>query len=613
MRFLLYDVHDVTSHYASLQSGQQCDRETLDLVVDASAALCTDELAPLNAAADREGCTLIDAHHIRTPSGSKAAYDRYRESGWQGLSFPEEYGGQGLPLSLALVQSEMMAAANWTFLMFPGLSKGAINTLLAHGSDELKQRWLPPMLSGEFTGTMCLTEPQCGSDLGLVTTRAVPSSDPSLTGSYAISGTKIFISCGDHDLTENVVHCVLARLPDAPAGTKGLSLFLVPKRLVDESSGACGALNGVNVRRIESKMGCHGSPTCELEFDGACGWLIGEPHRGLNHMFTFINASRVGTAVQGVAAAELAFQKCLPYAKERRSMRALSGAKDPDREADRIIHHAPVRSMLLQMKAVAEGGRSMLYECAMVADLMQDRERSGDVAGAKALDERLGFLTPILKGFLTELGKEAADEGMQLWGGHGYIVDNRLEQIYRDVRIASLWEGTTQIQALDLLGRKVLLQKLRPINEHCAGLRAACAPLLLSSDAALRRHAWQLLWASIEWQYLTLRIAARARSDRDAVSAASVPYLMYGGYVSLAAHWLKMEASAASALAQPAGSQAEARGFYEAKRHTSAFVFEQLLTPRCAAHSAAILAPTSSLMAMRVEDFSYDQCSWVDS
>ena len=284
MRFLLYDVHDITSHYASLQSGQLCDRETLDLVVEASAALCTDELAPLNAAADREGCTLIDAHHVRTPAGFKAAYDLYRQSGWQGLSFPEQYGGQGLPLSLALVQSEMMAAANWTFLMFPGLSKGAINTLLAHGSDALKQRWLPPLLSGEFTGTMCLTEPQCGSDLGLVTTRAVPSSDPSSAGSYAITGTKIFISCGDHDLTENVVHCVLARLPDAPAGTKGLSLFLVPKRLVEESSGACGALNRVSVRRIESKMGCHGSPTCELEFDGACGWLIGEPHRGLNHM-----------------------------------------------------------------------------------------------------------------------------------------------------------------------------------------------------------------------------------------------------------------------------------------------------------------------------------------
>jgi len=597
MAFILNDVHDFPKHYTTLKHGEACDKETMDMVIDATQQLCENELAPLLGAADAEGCTWVDEHTVKTPTGFKEAYDLYTESGWQGLSFPPEYGGQGLPMSLALIQSEMIAAANYTWLMFPGLSKGAINTILSHGNDELKAKYLPPLISGEFTGTMCLTEPQCGSDLGQVTTKAVPKED----GSYAISGTKIFISCGEHDMTENIVHCVLARLPGAPAGTKGISLFLVPKRVVDEE-GVSGDFNGVNISRIENKMGCHGSPTCQIEFEEAKGWLIGTENRGLNHMFTFINTSRVGTAVQGVAAAELAFQNSLWYCKERRSMRSLSGTKDPDAVADAIIHQPSVRAMLLTQKAIVEGGRSMVYECAKVADHMQDCETVGDEKGAKACDERLAFLTPILKGFLTEMGKEAADLGIQAYGGHGYIKDNKAEQVYRDVRISSLWEGTTQIQALDLLGRKIMLQKLKPIGEHCSELRSLCMKHALSGGP-LGKHARSLLWHTIEWQMATYRIAMKASSSKEWISSTSVDYLMYSGYVTLAAHWLKMEATAQEKLA--AGSVGEEPGFYEAKIATSAFVFDRML-PRTRSHMTVMMSPVSSVMDMQVENFSFD-------
>uniref|UniRef100_A0A7S0J4K6 Acyl-CoA dehydrogenase/oxidase C-terminal domain-containing protein n=1 Tax=Calcidiscus leptoporus TaxID=127549 RepID=A0A7S0J4K6_9EUKA len=351
-------------------------------------------------------------------------------------------------------------------------------------------------------------------------------------------------------------------------------------------------------------MGCHGSPTCQIEFEDAEGWLIGTPNRGLNHMFTFINTSRVGTAVQGVAAAERAFQHSLWYCKERRSMRALSGAKEPSAVADAIIHHPAVRTMLLTQKAIAEGGRSMVYECAMLADKMFDAEKAGDDAAAKHIDERLAFLTPILKGFLTEAGKEAADLAIQAYGGHGFIKDNKVEQVFRDVRIAALWEGTTQIQALDLLGRKVMLQKLKPIAEHCAALRGLCRPLLFSSERGLRTRAWSLLGHALEWQLLTYRIAMRAATDKEWIAASSVDYLMYGGYVTLAAHWLRMEAAAVRARSAGDGA-AEERAFYDAKVHTSAFVFDKLL-PRTRSHKASMLAPISSVMAMDPAHFSFD-------
>jgi hypothetical protein len=319
-------------------------------------------------------------------------------------------------------------------------------------------------------------------------------------------------------------------------------------------------------------------------------------------MFTFINTSRLGTAVQGVAAAELAFQNSLWYTKERRSMRALSGTKEPEHEADAIIHQPSVRTMLLTQKAILEGGRSMLYECAKVADQMVECEAGGDAAGAKHYDEKLAFLTPILKGFLTEAGKEAADLGIQAYGGHGFIKDNKAEQVYRDVRIASLWEGTTQIQALDLLGRKIMLQKLKPINEHCAELRSLCRPLLFHSDASLRGHAWSLFGHSLEWQMLTYRIAARAASNKEWISSTSVDYLMYSGYITLASHWLRMEQTAVEAL--KSGGEEE-KGFYTAKQQMSNFVFDRLL-PRTRSHKAVLLSPVKSVMDMEIDNFSFD-------
>ena len=532
MKFL-YELHEFDAHFKTLKHRTECDADTVDMVIDASSNMAMN-LAPLNKVADTEGCTWNGPNDIKTPTGFKEAYDQYTGDGWQALSYPEEFGGQGLPNSLALIQSEMLATANFAFLMFPGLSKGCINTILSHATDELKQTWLPPLIDGRFTGTMCLTEPQCGSDLGQCIVKAEPRDD----GSYSITGTKIFISCGEHDLADNIVHCVLARLPDAPPGTKGISLFLVPKRhLTDPETGECGELNAVGASRIEDKMGCHGSPTCQLEFDGAQGWLIGTANRGLNHMFTFINTSRVGTAVQGVAAAELQFQNCLQYAKDRKSMRALSGTKEPDSVADAIIHHPSVRNMLLTQKAVAEGGRSMLYECAKVADKMADCEDGGDHAGAKEMDEELAFLTPILKGFLTEMGKEAADLGLQIWGGHGYIKDNGCEQVFRDCRIASLWEGTTQIQALDLLGRKIMLQKLAPIKTACSRLRAQCAPNLFAGGQ-LGAHSRKLWLKACEWQYLTYRIAAKAGTEsKEIIGSSSVDFLMYSGKRRAPYHW----------------------------------------------------------------------------
>mmetsp|Transcript_4903 Transcript_4903/g.12542 ORF Transcript_4903/g.12542 Transcript_4903/m.12542 type:complete len:640 (+) Transcript_4903:55-1974(+) len=602
VQFLLNEVNDSEKHYEKMvrSGGPNATPDMVQMILEESAKFAENELAPLNEGADKVGCVQKGPNEVITPPGFKEAYAQFVEGGWQGLSFPEEFGGQGMPTSLALVQSEMTATANWTWTMFPGLSKGAINTLIAHGDDLVKSKYLAKLVSGEWTGTMCLTEPHCGSDLAQVATKAEPIEG----GKYKISGTKIFISCGEHDFTDNILHCVLARLPDAPPGIKGISLFAVPKFTVEDDGTLTDKLNGATIGRIESKMGCHGSPTCEINFDGAVGELIGTPHKGMSHMFTFINTSRMGTAIQGLAAAEGSYQLALSYAKDRLAMRSLSGPKAPEKAADPIIVHPAVRSMLLTQKCIAEGGRSMIYDCAFLGDEMAEAEANGDHAKAKAIDDRLGFLTPILKGFLTEKGSEAASLGIQVYGGHGYIKSNGVEQIARDVRIASVWEGTTQIQALDLLGRKIMLQKLKPINSHLAGLRKLAMDNITNpastSNGALRSHGFALLKASLRWHYLTLRVAAKGATNKDAIGIASEPYLMMAGYISLGEQWLKMEAAAAKALDKnPDGPDAD---FYKGKILAARFYFENML-PRIEALAPRILADPSSLMEITPEQF----------
>ena len=594
MKFLLNDVFDYPTHYQGLASGENATPDIVDAILTECGRFCEEVLSPLYQSGDEEGCKLENGEVI-TPKGYKEAYQQYVMGGWQGLSAPEEFGGQGLPASMGLFKQEMMGTANWSFSMYPGLSLGAMNTIFLHGTDEQKQTYLVPLTEGRWGGTMCLTEPQCGTDLGQVKTRAEPQAD----GSYKLTGTKIFISSGEHDLTENIVHIVLARLPDAPKGTKGISLFIVPK-FMPAADGGVGERNGVSCGSLEKKMGIKASATCVMNFDGATGYLIGPENQGLECMFTFMNTARIGTAIQGVGPAELSYQWALDYAKERRSMRALSGKKEPDQVADSLIHHADVRRMLLTQKAIAEGGRAMLYYAARVADHMVEAHTAGDTEKAEKYDDKLGFLTPILKGFLTELGCEAANLGMQVFGGHGYIREHGMEQIARDTRIATLYEGTTGIQALDLLGRKVLLMTQGGAVREFTFKVANFARKHLT-DKRLRPMAVELLKLTAQWNVLTVRVMLAARKDRDVVSAAAYDFLMYSGYVSMAYMWLRQSAVAVDKL-DNGGEESES--FYQTKLNTAEFYYERLL-PRAQTHATSMLSPTRSLMQIEAENMAF--------
>lgn len=595
IRFLTNEVFNYPEHYKTLKSGENADPETVDMMLESIGDYCSDVLMPLYQSGDAEGCH-FDNGVVTTPKGFKEAYDMFVEAGYQGMSFPEEFGGLGMPMSLNLIKGEMMATANWAFTMYPGLSIGCMNTILQYGTPEQKATYMPKLVEGTWSGTMCLTEPQCGTDLGQVKTKAVPQDD----GTYKISGTKIFISAGEHDLVENIVHIVLARLPDAPEGTKGISLFIVPKFLVKDD-GEIGERNAVNCGSIEHKMGIKASATAVLNFDGATGFLIGEPHKGLKAMFTFMNTARLGTGIQGLAHMELALQNSVPYAKERRSMRTLSGKKEPNQVADAIVYHADVARMLITQKAFAEGARSMIYHAARYADKMLEAAMSGDDKEFHKWDDKLGFYTPVLKGFLTELGLESAKHGMQVYGGHGYIKEWGMEQIARDARISTLYEGTTGVQALDLLGRKVLIQsKGKVVLDYTANIMKWCSEYAL--DKGMRRFVWQLTKYCAEWNTLTTRIMLTARKDREIVSAASDDYLMYSGYVMMAYHWARMAAIAYEKLEK--GDGRETKAFYEAKIKTAEFYFDKLL-PRASGISESMLAPSDSMTGLDIDSYTF--------
>lgn len=485
-------------------------------------AFAQQELYPLNKIGDRMGCKRINNEKVTTPPGFATAYKMYKENGWHGISFPQEYGGMGLPNSLNIIKTEILATSNWSWTMYPGLGLGAANTILKHANPQLKKDYLSKLVTGEYLGTMCLTEPQCGSDLSLVSTQAMPlKKNNDTVTSYTLHGTKIFISCGNHDFTDNIIHCVLARVVGTGAGTHGLSLFLVPKYKPN------GQFNNVNTTRLENKMGCHGSSTCELFFDGAQGHLIGTENKGLQHMFTFINTSRIGVALQSVAAAEIASQLATEYAENRRAMRSLDKNKrELESPADKIIVHPDVQNMLMTMRCFAEGGRSMLYECALLAD---DEE---------ANRVQLDLLTPILKGFLSERGIEATQLGIQVFGGHGYIFENGMEQLARDTRIASIYEGTTGIQALDLLARKILLQKLEPLDFYCKNVRRELYRYPLDE------YTTTLFKLVAQWQLFTYNFGRRLNKstprDYESIGKIAVDYLLYSGYIVMGVHLLRL-------------------------------------------------------------------------
>ena len=585
LRFALYDVLHVDQVYQRLPGCEVASRELLDAVLEEAAKFTEQVLAPLNQSGDSEGCTFDPASQtVRTPKGFKEAFQQYVEGGWIGLTAPEAFGGQALPETLGAALKEMIDSANLSWGNFPMLSHGASSALEHHGEDWQREVFLKPMVSGQWTGTMCLTEPHCGTDLGLLKTRA----EPTANGAYRISGTKIFITAGEHDFVDNILHLVLARLPDAPAGVKGISLFIVPKFKVGRD-GQVGERNAVAAGSIEYKMGIHGSVTCVMNFDGAEGWLVGQPNKGLAAMFTMMNTARLAVGLQGLGLTERAYQNALAYARERLQMRSLSGARYPDKPADPLIEQPDVRRMLLTQKAFAEGGRAL----ALYAYLHEDIARhSGDAAERERSAALVSFLTPIVKGLLTETAIECTYDALQVFGGHGYIVENGMEQFTRDARITTLYEGTTQIQAIDLLGRKVMQLQGVGLKHFLAEIEAFCTEH--AGNATLAEFIGPLGAAAREWGALTQDIAQRASADAQEMGAAAFDYLFYSGYIALAYLWARSVVAA--------DASAHTADFRDAKRHTARFYFARIL-PRIHSHAAAIRSGAANLTDMADAQF----------
>jgi hypothetical protein len=581
MKFVLHELLNVTDELKMLPAHAEVDAATIDAVLEEGGKFAAEVLAPINQSGDREGCVHDrETRSVKTPAGYKEAYAKYVEGGWPALAADAEFGGQGLPHIVNQAFYEMLNSANQAWTMYPGLSHGAYECLHAHGTPEQQRTYLPKIVSGEWTGTMCLTEPHCGTDLGLLRTKAEPQPD----GTYRITGSKIFISAGEHDMAPNIVHLVLARLPDAPPGSKGISLFVVPKFLVN-ADGSPGARNGIFAAGIEHKMGINGSATCQLVLEDAVGTLVGEPHKGLSAMFVMMNAARIGVGMQGLGLTEVAYQNAVAYAKDRLQMRSLSGTKAPDKPADPIIVHPDVRKMLLTARAYAEGGRAL----AMWTTLQIDKAlNTDDEDERKECEDLVALITPIVKAFLTDNAWIATSHCMQVFGGHGYVKEWGMEQYVRDARINMIYEGTNTIQALDLLGRKVLgdngakLKKFgRLVTEFIEDN---------GTDEAMQEFVNPLADLGDKVTKLTTELGMKAFQNHDEVGGAAVDYLRVCGHLVFAYFWARM---AKIALAKKDSGDP----FYTAKLHTARFYFAKLL-PETAGLIRTARSGVAPLLAM---------------
>ncbi|MAD47068.1 MAG: acyl-CoA dehydrogenase [Oceanospirillaceae bacterium] len=580
MQFVLYELLKGDEVLPALPGFEEASRDIMDAIINEGARLTQNVIEPTNAPGDREGCHYDpESKSVTTPQGFKEAYQQFAEGGWTGMSAPVEYGGQGMPHLLNTVAEEMMCSANLSLGMYPGLTHGAVNALLGYGTDEQKDYFLPRLISGEWSGTMCLTEPQCGTDLGLIRTKAEPQAD----GSYAVSGTKIWITGGEHDLTDNIVHLVLAKLPDAPKGSKGISLFLVPKFLEDGSrnSAFCGGL--------EHKMGIKGSATCVMNFEEARGWLIGEPNKGLQAMFVMMNSARIMVGIQGLGIGEAAYQVSRDFAKDRLQSRSLAGPQAPDQAADPIIVHPDVRRMLLRQKATIEGCRALAYYTVMQLDISQ---HSDDEDARERADDMVQLLTPVVKAFLTDEGFFCANDGLQLMGGSGFTQDWPLEQFVRDARITRIYEGTNGIQALDLVGRKMGMNGGRSVKRFFGMVEGF---LKENADAP---YADQVKAASEKLQRATMWLMQNGMSDREQAGAAATPYLRLFALTTVAFFWSRM---ALVAQQQLDGGTTES-DFYQSKIRTGQFFIDRIL-PQADALLAEIESGKDSLMALTAEQF----------
>jgi alkylation response protein AidB-like acyl-CoA dehydrogenase len=577
IRFVLEDLLNV-GQLSELPGYEDATPELLATVIEEAAKLCEDVLAPLNQSGDAEGCHYENGV-VRTPKGFRDAYAAYVQGGWPAMVAAPDFGGQGLPHIAGTVLDEMLCSSNLSFSMYPLLAHGMVGALQRWGDEELKRRFLPKLVDGTWSGTMCLTEPHAGTDLGMIRTRAVPAGD----GAYLVTGTKIFISAGEHDLTDNIIHLVLARLPDAPAGTKGISLFLVPKRLPTDE-GAAGSANGVSCGSIEHKMGIRANATCVMNFENARGWLVGEPHKGMRAMFTMMNGARIGVGMQGLGLAEVSYQNAVAYAKERLQGRSPRGPAAPNADADPIIVHPDVRRMLMAQKAYIEGMRALAYWVGMLIDI---EDRHPDAARREEATDLVALMTPVIKAFCTDVGFEITNLALQCFGGHGYIREYGMEQFVRDARIAQIYEGTNGVQAMDLLGRKVPDGNGRMVRRFVSIVERDLAEA--ESRPALRVMVDRVREALGALVRVTGSVMARAAGNADEVGAAAADYLRMFGLVATGWMWVRMAAIG--------DAKAEARGDAASKVATAQYFVTKLL-PDTHALASRIDAGAGPVMAL---------------